>query len=1132
MLRSFHLRTVAVILFFLPGACLPAQTISTNFILRDIPKERISDTSILRTLTPQWLSRSVQHFDGLGRPVQECLMQASPQMNHLVRFVEYDLNGRQPKDYLMFAVPPAKGTVLTDPGEEQRRFFSDPPPGVTPVDQPYAEVVFDTSPLNEVIRTGAPGKTWDVHTGHPSLQRYSSNPQPVPRLVINPAGLPVNAGAYPVNSLFLSETTDENGHVSRVYSDKKGRTILTETLTEGQPVQTFYVYDDRDLLRAVIQPEGVARGLAGNPLFSFLYRYDSKKRLIEKHIPAMEAVFIVYDKLDRPLLTQDGNLRKRRQWLFNRYDAFGRIIMTGILTDSLHTSRESLQELADRHDCPAWEEWLETEKKYSDRTFPAATITPLSFNYYDQYEFIDDTLLRFVHSHDFPEPATLKTRQRATGTRVRVTVDNNTRWLTTVHYYDVRGRTIQTVARNHTGGWDRLFFAYDFRGRLLRSLHVHSPDGKQTLSLLEHYAYDHADRLTDTWRQVNNQPPVLVSRNIYNELGQLMEKKLHSQDGEQFLQSVTYTYNGRGWLTAINNPDDGPQRHRLFAMEISYDNPPHGLDAHGLYNGNISSICWATGDQERRAYAFIYDELNRLTAAHYRKYNGSWNTDEEDYSVPMIRYDLNGNIDTLARHGRLESNRYGLIDAMKYYYYGNRLIALDDDAAQPPESPHFSDRGSRFSAIDSLPEYTYDANGNMTSDANKGLVLITYDHMNLPSDIWLEGDRRISFTRDALGRKLTRRITGGEFYVPHKTDYIGNFVYVNDSLAYILTEGGRLIPGEDGFVHEYFLTDHLGNIRLCFRDSAGLATVTQLTHYYPFGMEMHGLTRQREAMNNPYLFNGKELHEEHGVMWYDYRYRFYDPQIARFHSIDRLADKYPYKTPYDYAENRPVDGFDLDGLEWTPAAMSGAYHPVEAANSIKHMKVDPESQALGRKMFTATFAIAGGASIVYSGAAWIAISGSNLSMLGGGFSMSIGTSKLINAVRTIGAVADRQADLAPKYVTYIGPIIESATGNETIAKYSDSAIDLFSIFLGASTTPGFDLVGKADAAVTAGQLVNQIISDSKMNTLDKSNCYQTKRGDTLSSIAKENDTTVDNLVKLNNISNPNKIQADQNLILK
>ena len=44
--------------------------------------------------------------------------------------------------------------------------------------------------------------------------------------------------------------------------------------------------------------------------------------------------------------------------------------------------------------------------------------------------------------------------------------------------------------------------------------------------------------------------------------------------------------------------------------------------------------------------------------------------------------------------------------------------------------------------------------------------------------------------------------------------------------------------------------------------------------------------------------------------------------------------------------------------------------------------------------------------------------------------------------------------------------------------------------------------------------------------------YKIKEGDTLSQIAKDNGTTVEELTKLNNISDPNKIYAGQNLVLK
>lgn len=49
---------------------------------------------------------------------------------------------------------------------------------------------------------------------------------------------------------------------------------------------------------------------------------------------------------------------------------------------------------------------------------------------------------------------------------------------------------------------------------------------------------------------------------------------------------------------------------------------------------------------------------------------------------------------------------------------------------------------------------------------------------------------------------------------------------------------------------------------------------------------------------------------------YDYGFRIYDTRIAKFLSVDPLTKDYPELTPYQYASNRPIDGIDLDGLEW------------------------------------------------------------------------------------------------------------------------------------------------------------------------------------------------------------------------
>ena len=45
----------------------------------------------------------------------------------------------------------------------------------------------------------------------------------------------------------------------------------------------------------------------------------------------------------------------------------------------------------------------------------------------------------------------------------------------------------------------------------------------------------------------------------------------------------------------------------------------------------------------------------------------------------------------------------------------------------------------------------------------------------------------------------------------------------------------------------------------------------------------------------------------------------YDSRIGRFLSVDPLTASYPAWSPYPFAMNRPIDGVDLDGLEYLDA---------------------------------------------------------------------------------------------------------------------------------------------------------------------------------------------------------------------
>jgi RHS repeat-associated protein len=94
------------------------------------------------------------------------------------------------------------------------------------------------------------------------------------------------------------------------------------------------------------------------------------------------------------------------------------------------------------------------------------------------------------------------------------------------------------------------------------------------------------------------------------------------------------------------------------------------------------------------------------------------------------------------------------------------------------------------------------------------------------------------------------------------------------------------------------------------------AKLESYNNYYPFGMLMPG--RQGQSGDYRYGFQGQEMENDiKGIgNMIDYKYRMHDVRIGRFFSIDPLAAKYPYNSPYAFSENRVIDGIELEGLEF------------------------------------------------------------------------------------------------------------------------------------------------------------------------------------------------------------------------
>ncbi|MEA1896552.1 MAG: DUF6443 domain-containing protein, partial [Bacteroidota bacterium] len=934
--------------------------VSTSYAILPIHKD-----INLNELDPSSLMQTTDFYDGHIRLIQKHQHRASPTGKDLVQSYAYDRAGRQTTEYLAFPVEATKNMFISDPVEKLMQFYEKPPEQVTSTAYPFAEREFDDSPLNRVTRQGAAGVSWQLETAHTISILNTANETAIPKWTLDSGGNCILSGNYPEGSLWMEQKTDENGNISKTYTSKLGKTILVEALLGDTPVQTFYVYDKKGNLTYVLPPMASA-GNTANPEYVFKYQYDDRNRVISKKIPGAEEVCFVYDELDRLILSQDGNIRKDSLWLFNKYDALGRVINTGLYKN--HSSRWSLQLLADGLGFNVEER---TGKEYTNHAFPNKNCTILSINYYDNYTFLESDAYEFS-AVDFAlgqevdpclvEPVLASSNLgRLTGTMTRILGSDS--WLISVSWYDKYNRLIQNTTGNHMGGIDRESFRYDFRGKVINSLLEHSAGEDHTIMIEKKFTYDMAERPLKVYSKIDDQPAIVLVEYKYNELGQLVTKNLHSErDDGTYLESISYAYNIRGWLTQMNDPLD-PGEH-LFTMSLSYESPEEGLNAPPQFAGNISSATWRSKNlDDRRGYGYSYDALNRLTSASFGLEASGWSNSGEDYSVPGIGYDLNGNIDSLVRMGQIEPGYYGNIDMLDYHYEGNKLIALDDGGVETFEKYDFSDRGSKFSLEDNEPEYKYDANGNMLSDANKGIVQIKYNHLNLPEEIWLERMRLIRYIYDAGGVKLRKEVLDEKGFLLEETDYMGSIIYNHGEADFIMTEEGRILVDstEQKYKYEYFLKDHLGNTRVSFLADGDSAVLTQENHYYPFGMQMYGINstslESPDEHPNNFLYNGKELQSAFSLNWYDYHARLYDPQLARFTGIDPVSEQFENLSTYNYAGNSPIANIDLWGLQPVPiiegqliAKAQGVYSDKE----YKQITVLQGKQALAGMGFLAT----------------------------------------------------------------------------------------------------------------------------------------------------------------------------------
>ena len=448
------------------------------------------------------------------------------------------------------------------------------------------------------------------------------------------------------------------------------------------------------------------------------------------------------------------------------------------------------------------------------------------------------------------------------------------------YYYDVKGRVTKVVQNNLLGGYDVTNTVYTFTGQPATVTHSHTASGKSTRTEVYTYSYDHADRVSKVEHTLGG-TKITLADYTYDSFGRLSTKSLHGSAANK----LTYAYNLRSWLTGITST--------RFTQNLYYNT---GVGT-ARYNGNISSMTWKSGNESTvRGYKFTYDGLDRMLNATYGETAGI-STNANRFSENVTGYDKNGNIKGLQRYGQLSSAAYGMIDNLTLTLNGNQLNRVDDAVAASTYNGGFEFKNGANAA----DEYSYDANGNLTKDLNKGISGITYNFLNLPNVVTFSDGSTITYTYGADGTKLRTVHKIGS--TTTTTDYCGNVVYENGVQKLLLTEEGYVTLSDSKY--HYYLKDHQGNNRVVISQSG---TVEETNHYYPFGGAFASTSNVQ-----PYKYNGKELDSKKGLNWYDYGARHYDAALGRFTTNDRFAEKYYSMSPYQYGANNPVNNIDVNG---------------------------------------------------------------------------------------------------------------------------------------------------------------------------------------------------------------------------
>ena len=510
---------------------------------------------------------------------------------------------------------------------------------------------------------------------------------------------------------------------------------------------------------------------------AYEYRYDGRGNLVKRILPGCDVDRYWYDGTDR-LTFESVPASTGYGYRFRLYDKFGRLCVQGLCTNCERSFSGVYR--APRVARTQGGGFAGTGYALTPSGLITGAVRIESVAYYDDYSFKTGAA-----SSGFSQ-LTYTSQGGGTGMLTGAAVAaSNGQMLYSVISYDAKGRPVMTESTTLGGGVERTSTVYGYTGKPLTVTYglkdggtaFTSVGGTAFTSVTANTYEARTDRLATESLTVTHGGSSVSRRTAaysYDGLGRVSTVARSGGAG-----TVSYGYNVRGWLTGITA--------KAFTEELHYAGAE--VNPEPCYNGNVSGMLWTNANYGAvRGYRYAYDGLNRLTSAVYGE--GPGLADKANrYDEEVLAYSANGAVERLQRRGRKQNQVYGKIDNLNIELDGNRVIRVEDDALPIVYKGALDFTDDPGDGV----EYTYDGEGALTGDKNRGIAKIDYDACGCPRRVQYMDGGVTEYVYSAAGVKLravhrtavpamsvafgqTHTLTAAETLSADSTDYLGNLV--------------------------------------------------------------------------------------------------------------------------------------------------------------------------------------------------------------------------------------------------------------------------------------------------------------------------------------------------------------------